>query len=169
MNRKTNAQPFFAMTALLAVWLVSSATASAQTTAVESGQSGAASPTRGLQVVAKVDQAVGNIAFADDGDLIVSFHPFFKPEIRVARLDPTTGKYQPFPNREWNTPRTENDFYLDDVLGLRSDSSGTVLFLDMGTRGDITPKLAGRNQHGSGRVHVCLRSPSSLEGTVQRR
>lgn len=38
MYLKTIAQPFFAMTALLAVWLVSNATASAQTTAVESGQ-----------------------------------------------------------------------------------------------------------------------------------
>lgn len=94
-----------------------------------------------LELVTETDQAVGNIAFAENDDLIVSFHPLFKPDIRVARLDSKTGAYTPFPNKPWNTPRKENDWYFDDVLGLRSGAEGVVWVLDMGTRNDITPKL----------------------------
>ncbi|WP_447971098.1 L-dopachrome tautomerase-related protein [Nitrospira sp. M1] len=104
-----------------------------------------ASQSNQLEVVTNTDQAVGNIAFAENKDLIVSFHPFFKPEIRVARLDPETGEYTPFPNRQWNTPRVDNDWFLDDVLGIRNAADGIIWILDMGTRSDITPKLVGWN------------------------
>jgi hypothetical protein len=89
-------------------------------------------------------QSVGNIAFTPDNQLIFSHHPFYSPDVRVARLtSPTT--YEPFPSAEWNTPRKGTDQYLDNVLGLRSDESGVVWIIDMGFRTQITPKLVGWN------------------------
>ena len=56
------------------------------------------------EIVARLPESVGNIAITPDNQLIFSHHPFFSPEIRVAKLtSPTTS--QPFPSAEWNTPR----------------------------------------------------------------
>ena len=96
------------------------------------------------EVFARLPQSVGNIAFTPDNQLIFSHHPFYSPDVRVARLtSPTT--FEPFPSAEWNTPRKGTDQYLDNVLGLRSDESGVVWIIDMGFRTQITPKLVGRN------------------------
>ncbi|WP_210297466.1 L-dopachrome tautomerase-related protein [Bradyrhizobium sp. 2S1] len=96
------------------------------------------------EIVARLPESVGNIAITPDNQLIFSHHPFFSPEIRVAKLtSPTT--FQPFPSAEWNTPRKGTDQYLDNVLGLRSDENGVVWIIDMGFRTNITPKLVGWN------------------------
>lgn len=96
------------------------------------------------EIVARLPQSVGNIAFTPDNQIIFSNHPFYNPDIRVERLtSPTT--YEPFPNKEWNTPRKGADDYLDNVLGLRSDEDGVVWMIDMGFRTHITPKLVGWN------------------------
>lgn len=96
------------------------------------------------EVVARLPQSVGNIAFTPDNQVIFSNHPFYNPDIRVAKLtSPTTS--EPFPNKEWNTPRKGTDNYLDNVLGLRSDENGVVWMMDMGFRTHITPKLVGWN------------------------
>ena len=96
------------------------------------------------EVFARLPQSVGNIAFTPDNQLIFSHHPFYSPDVRVARLtSPTT--FEPFPNAEWNTPRKGTDQYLDNVLGLRSDENGVVWIIDMGFRTQITPKLVGWN------------------------
>jgi len=87
---------------------------------------------------------VGNIAITPDNQIIFSHHPFFSPDVRVAKLtSPTT--FQPFPNADWNTPRKGTDHYLDNVLGLRSDENGIVWIIDMGFRTKIAPKLVGWN------------------------
>lgn len=97
-----------------------------------------------VEVIARLPQSVGNIAFTPDNQIIFSHHPFYDPDIRVARLtSPTTS--EPFPNKEWNTPRPGTDAYLDNVLGLRSDEDGVVWIIDMGFRTHITPKLVGWN------------------------
>lgn len=96
------------------------------------------------EIVARLPQSVGNIAFTPDNQIIFSHHPFFSPDIRVAKLtSPTT--FEPFPSLEWNTTREGTDHYLDNVLGLRSDEDGVVWILDMGFRTHITPKLVGWN------------------------
>ena len=96
------------------------------------------------EIFARLPQSVGNIAFTPDNQLIFSHHPFYEPDLRVARLtSPTT--FEPFPNAEWNAPRKGTDQYLDNVLGLRSDESGIVWIIDMGFRTRITPKLVGWN------------------------
>src|SRR5580704_73806 len=69
------------------------------------------------EIVARLPQSVGNIAITPDNQLIFSHHPFFSPDIRVAKLtSPTT--FAPFPNADWNTPQKGSDQYLDNVLGL---------------------------------------------------
>jgi hypothetical protein len=96
------------------------------------------------EIVARLPFSVGNIAFTPDNQIIFSHHPFYAPDIRVAKLtSPTT--FEPFPNAEWNTPRKGTDHYLDNVLGLRSDENGVVWMIDMGFRTHITPKLVGWN------------------------
>jgi sugar lactone lactonase YvrE len=100
---------------------------------------------RSPQVVAAVPEAVGNITFTPDQRIIYSHHPFFSPAIRVAELNPDRRSDRPFPNLEWNTPRPDNDLYLDSVLGLRGDAQGVVWMMDMGTRSGITPKIVGWN------------------------
>ena len=92
---------------------------------------------------AEVPYSVGNIAYNIKNELVFSNHPFFSPDIRVMHYDPKLKKASPFPNMKWNTRRESDDLYLDDVLGIRNDSKGTIWMLDMGTKSGITPKLVG--------------------------
>jgi len=96
------------------------------------------------EVFARLPQSVGNIAFTPDNQIIFSHHPFYNPDVRVARLTSST-TFEPFPNAEWNAPQKGTDHYLDNVLGLRSDDDGVVWIIDMGFRTQITPKLVGWN------------------------
>lgn len=97
------------------------------------------------EVFATTAQAVGNITFTDSGDLVYSHHPFFSPENRVMIMDAKTKTSKPFPNKAWNTPRTTDDNYLSNVLGIRNDENGIVWMLDMAQRDNVTPKIVGWN------------------------
>ncbi len=97
------------------------------------------------EVFMTTDQAVGNITFTLKGDLVYSHHPFFEPGNRVMIYDRTTKTHQPFPNKEWNTPRETDDNYLSNILGIRNDKNGVVWMLDMAQRNDVTPKIVGWN------------------------
>src|SRR6476619_514151 len=54
------------------------------------------------EIVARLPQSVGNIAITPDNQLIFSHHPFFSPDVRVAKLTSST-TFQPFPNADWNS------------------------------------------------------------------
>jgi len=97
------------------------------------------------EVYAEVSEAVGNIAYTPQGDVVYSQHPFFNPEIRVMKYDAKTKTSKPFPNLEWNTPRDTDDHYLSNVLGIRNDANGIIWMLDMGQRNAVTPKIVGWN------------------------
>ncbi|WP_232829258.1 major royal jelly family protein [Aureibaculum luteum] len=97
------------------------------------------------EVFATTDQAVGNITFTNTGDLVYSHHPFFSPDNRVMLMNAKTKISQPFPNKAWNTPRTTDDNYLSNVLGIRNDKNGIVWMLDMAQRNNVTPKIVGWN------------------------
>lgn len=97
------------------------------------------------EIFATVNEAVGNIAFTPQGDLVYSLHPFFNPEIRVKKYDAKTKKETPFPNLQWNTPRATDDHFLSNVLGIRNDENGIIWMLDMGQRNDVTSKIVGWN------------------------
>lgn len=102
-------------------------------------------PTYPVEVYAKVDQAAGNIAFTPQGDLVYSQHPFFNPQYRVVAYKADEKTITPFPNISWNTPRTSDDHFLSNVLGIRSDANGIIWMLDMGQRNPVTPKIVGWN------------------------
>ena len=55
------------------------------------------------EIFARLPQSVGNIAFTPDNQVIFSHHPFYSPDVRVAKLTSAT-TFEPFPNAEWNTP-----------------------------------------------------------------
>lgn len=97
------------------------------------------------EVFAELDEAVGNIAFTSNGDLVFSHHPFYAPKIRVMIMDYRTKVTKPFPNKEWNTPRDSDDQYLSSVLGVRNDENGIVWMIDMAQRNAIKPKIVGWN------------------------
>ena len=97
------------------------------------------------EVFMTTDEAVGNITFTPNGNLVYSQHPFFGPENRVMIYDKATKTHQPFPNEVWNTPRETDDNYLSNVLGIRNDENGIVWMLDMAQRNKVTPKIVGWN------------------------
>ena len=97
------------------------------------------------ELFAELSESVGNITFTPKSDVIFSYHPFFDPDIRVAKLNPDRQSASPFPNADWNTPKEDTDQFLDSVLGLRCDGNGVVWMMDMGLRNDLTPKLVGWN------------------------
>lgn len=94
---------------------------------------------------ASLDQAVGNITFAADGQAVYSNHPFFSPSIKVLKYDTVSKSAQPFPNKQWNTPRSGDENYFGSVLGVRNDSTGVVWILDMGIWNKVGSKIVGWN------------------------
>lgn len=92
------------------------------------------------EVYAETDTPLGNGCFTADGRLVVSHHPMYATDVRVSIFRPDGG-LDPFPNAAWNTPRQDDEDWLDAVLGLRDDPEGRVWLLDMGTRSKITPKF----------------------------
>lgn len=97
------------------------------------------------EVFATTHEAVGNITFTQNGDLVYSHHPFFAPENRVMIMNAKTKKSEPFPNKEWNTPRETDENYLSNVLGVRNDKNGVIWMIDMAQRNPIKPKIVGWN------------------------
>lgn len=101
--------------------------------------------TTNAETFATVNEAVGNISFTANGDLVYSHHPFFAPEIRVVHMNRETKEIKPFPNLAWNTPREDDENYLSNVLGIRNDENGIVWMIDMAQRNAIKPKIVGWN------------------------
>ncbi|MEO1406703.1 MAG: L-dopachrome tautomerase-related protein, partial [Pseudomonadota bacterium] len=97
------------------------------------------------ELFAELPESVGNITFTPSNDVIYSQHPFFDPDIRVARLNADRKSYDAVPNLDWNTVKADTDHYLDSVLGIRCDGAGVVWMMDMGIRTGVTPKLVGWN------------------------
>lgn len=123
--------------------------------------------THPVEVYATVDQAVGNIAFTSQGDLIYSHHPFFNPDFRVVAYKADTKTVTPFPNLSWNTARTSDDHFLSNVLGIRNDANGIIWMLDMGQRNSVTPKMVGWNTWTNQLERIYYLPASALKPTSQ--
>ncbi len=91
-----------------------------------------------LHTVGRLDQAPGNITVTPQRRIILSMHPFFNPDWRVAEW--TGAGLRPFPDREIATGN-DPGVPLYSVLGIRSDSRGIVWMLDNGRRGAAPPQL----------------------------
>lgn len=93
-----------------------------------------------FDVVARLEQAPGNIAVRPDGSIFVTLHPFFSPPFPIARIED---------NQLLEAMR---DLELVSPLGLRADSAGTVWILDNARSSpDAAPKLVGRGSNGATR------------------
>ncbi len=97
------------------------------------------------EIVAKLPAGVGNIAFAPDGAIIYSHHPFYGNAVKVAKMNEDGKGFAPFPSEEWNATKAEGDEYLDTVLGIRGDRDGIIWMSDMMHGDRKTPKLVGWN------------------------
>lgn len=115
----------------------------------------------GVEVYARSPIPLGNGTFTPDGRLVVSHHPMYKTAERVSVFT-APDALAPFPNTEWNTPREGSEDWLDAVLGLRTDTSGRVWLLDMGTRSNITPKFVVWDCHADKLARVLALPPSAL-------
>ncbi len=92
-----------------------------------------------LEIVAQVNEPVGNVTVTPKGTPIVSLHQFYEPEQRVAAL---RGKrLVAFPNEDLNRSNSSHPARLDTVLGVQCDPQGIVWMLDNAMRGGSTPKL----------------------------
>ncbi len=119
------------------------------------------------EVFATTNQAVGNITFTNNGNLVYSHHPFFAPENRVMIMDVKTKESKPFPNKAWNTPRDTDDNYLSNVLGIRNDENGIIWMLDMAQRNNVTPKIVGWNTKTNSLERIYYLPKSSVPEIAQ--
>jgi sugar lactone lactonase YvrE len=86
---------------------------------------------KGLEVVARLSQAPGNIAVTPDRRLIVSQHALYFPRYSVVEVL-SDGTTKPFPNEQWATAPGKDGVGLTSVLGIRSDQQGIIWMLDNG-------------------------------------
>ncbi len=119
------------------------------------------------EVFMTTDEAVGNITFTPNGNLVYSHHPFFQPENRVMIYDKKTKTHKPFPNKSWNTPRKTDDHYLSNVLGIRNDKNGIVWMIDMGMRNEVTPKIVGWNMKSNSLERIYYLPKTTIVNTSQ--
>ncbi len=119
------------------------------------------------EVFMTTDEAVGNITFTPNGNLVYSHHPFFQPKNRVMIYDKKAKTHKPFPNKSWNTPRKTNDHYLSNVLGIRNDKNGVVWMIDMGMRNEITPKIVGWNMKSNSLERIYYLPKTAIVTTSQ--
>ena len=87
-----------------------------------------------VETVARLPQAVGNLAILPDGRRIVSLLPFYNPPRLVAEV--RGDRLVDYPARgEGALPS------MASVLGIRSDTAGVLYVLDNGLQGKAPPKM----------------------------
>ena len=133
-----------AITLGLAVW--------ASAPLIPAGADARAGDTARAEVYAKVGGGVGGITYMPDGRMIIGYHPFYSPEIKVGLLNATRDGTTPYPNPDWQSCKRPDGSQKDPntclnwVLGLHTDAKGILWLLDSGqAEPRITPKLVGWN------------------------
>jgi sugar lactone lactonase YvrE len=91
-------------------------------------------PGGGLEVVAELAQAPGNVAVTSDGRLLVSQHALYRPQVPVVEVLPD-GSVRPFPNETWAAKPNDDGTGFDGVLGIQAGIDDVVWMLDNGRRG----------------------------------
>jgi len=95
-----------------------------------------------FEIIARLDEAPGNITVTVDGRIILSLHQFYAPKYAVVELK-RDGTLVPFPNEAVANTQRREESRLESVLGIRSDGQGIVWMLDNGMRYGSVPKLVG--------------------------
>ncbi|HDM8196173.1 TPA: hypothetical protein P0E36_002310 [Vibrio harveyi] len=78
------------------------------------------------------DYRGAGVTVTPEGRLIVSMHPLDNPKYRVVEVM-ANGTKRPFPTMDWSDGPEVGDVGLSAVIGVHSDSKGTVWMLDMGS------------------------------------
>lgn len=120
----------------------------------------AADPESSYDIVARLNQAPGNVTVTASGRIIMSQHPFFAPEYSVVEYR-SNGNLVPFPNRAMNDRSGQSGLTLDSVLGIRTDSDNVVWMLDNGIRSGVTPKLVAWDSDAE-RLHRVIYLPPPI-------
>lgn len=109
-------------------------------------------------IIAKLDNAPGNITVTEDGRIIMSLHQFYQPQYTVVEYKNKT--LVPFPNKELSDTGSTSALKLDSVLGIRS-ANGIVWMLDNGMRSGVTPKLVGWDTK-TDKLHQIIKLPAPI-------
>jgi sugar lactone lactonase YvrE len=109
----------------------------------------------GVEVVATLTQAPGNVAVTPAGRIILSQHQFYSPDLRVVELLPD-GRTVAFPNERWARAPGPDGIGLNSVLGIRSDRNGVVWMLD---NGGETPRVVAWNTREN-KLHCIIPIPA---------
>lgn len=112
-----------------------------------------------FDVLAELDTGPGNVTATANGRIVMSQHQFYQPQYSVVEYK--DHKLIPFPNREWSAADSTAAVKLDSVLGIRSDTNGTVWMLDNGMRNGVTPKLVGWNTK-TDKLHRLIYLPTPI-------
>lgn len=88
-------------------------------------------PASGVEVVATLDEAPGNLAVTKEGRVFVNLHPEGRPEKKVVEI--VNGAPVPFPDAAFGL--------YDGVFSLRVDGQGRLWSLDPGFHGLKQPRL----------------------------
>lgn len=123
----------------------------ALTLAVSAGTALSAEPIT-AEVTARLKGGVGGITTLPSGQLVIGYHPFYAPEQKVGLLNAARDDTTPYPNADWQTCKKPDGGQKDPntclnwVLGLHTDTKGTLWLLDSGqAEPRITPKLVAWN------------------------
>lgn len=100
-------------------------------------------PETALEVVARLDEAPGNLAVSDTGRVFFNFHPEGTPKLRVCEW--VDGRPVPFPD-----PR----FHWGFAYSVRLDRQGRLWVLETGFHGIRLPRLVAIDIETRQRVHV---------------
>ncbi|APD93663.1 hypothetical protein BM523_06395 [Alteromonas mediterranea] len=86
-----------------------------------------------LEPVTTFEDARGaGITITPSGRLLISMHPLDNPKLKIVEVM-ANGSKQPFPNLDWADGPETGDVGFSAVIGIHSDSQGTVWMLDMGS------------------------------------
>lgn len=117
---------------------------------------------QGLEIVARLDVAPGNIAVTPDGRIIISQHQFYDPPVSVVEVL-TDGSTRPFPGEAWNQPPGVDGVGMTSVLGLRATVDGMVWMLDNGSQ---PARLVAWDTRGDRLARVIeIPYPAAIEGS----
>ncbi len=93
-----------------------------------------------LKTVAILERAPGQLAVTKTGQVLVAPHPYYDPDLKLARV--VRGALVAWPNPVLGHGAGKGDLHLTAVTGLTVDTDGVVWILDAGGSG-APPKVLG--------------------------
>ena len=91
-----------------------------------------------LEVVAQLDDPLGNVAVSKEGRVFITYHPAAHPQVKVAEVF-LDGRSKAYPDSDWQTRKGG----FQTPQGIKIDEAGRLWVLDYGRNGLGTPALFG--------------------------